>query len=306
MASREANAIANSPAGSTTFAACFSHSPSWIARWHFASVAGPGSHAPCPWHGHSCRGIPQRHDAILLRTRDVPQLCCARLSFSISHVGRKLSASSTRRLDSGRKERPYCFNRERTRWPALRSNQINIDRVADTLRLGRLFVRLLFKLSRYRSGRTGSSRSINPIARSAERNQPFAARARAAPAQGASERQGLRNSPTGQTVTRRSRSFDFRGNHPTADNQAIALPIALRTFTALKKSGRLATLAGRRQLIVHLTTHFASQWLSQFFLRPLQGCCQPDVTAAAPPFAPARLKPRSIVNYVPQDGRYNR
>ena len=118
-------------------------------------------------------------------------------------------------------------------------------------------------------------------------------------------KKGPRGSPPGLTATSYSRSFNSRRDHPTANNQAIPLPIALRTFTALKKSCRFTMLAGSRQFIVHSKTYFFSV-ARELFFGTSRGGYQADITPVAPLFAPVRSKPRSTANCVPQDGHCSR
>jgi hypothetical protein len=51
---------------------CFLHAQSWNVPLRTAIAAWPGSNAPCPWHGHSCRENRRRRGVILRQTRDVP------------------------------------------------------------------------------------------------------------------------------------------------------------------------------------------------------------------------------------------
>ncbi len=102
---------------------CFSHSPSWNARWHFARAVGLGSRAPCPSYGRSCRESPRQRDGTLLRTRDVPPPDCARLSCCFSHIGRKISAACKNGLNSGQIESHSCFCRVNRPYIAATANK---------------------------------------------------------------------------------------------------------------------------------------------------------------------------------------
>ena len=80
-------------------------------------------------------GIPQRHDAILLRI-----VMFRSFVVLVFHFRSLMLAETFRRavfdawIVAGKSAHLVLIGR--TRWSALRSNQINIDRVADTFRLG--------------------------------------------------------------------------------------------------------------------------------------------------------------------------
>jgi hypothetical protein len=88
---REARVLAGFPMEVFISVGRFLYSPSWNARLRSAHAAGLGWRVPCPWHGRSCRENRLQHDGTLLRTRDVLPPDYVRLSFSFSHVGRRIS-----------------------------------------------------------------------------------------------------------------------------------------------------------------------------------------------------------------------
>lgn len=73
----------------------------------FVNAAGPGRNVPCPCRDRSCRENRRRHDGTSLRTRDVPPLCCVRLSSDFSLLAEQYRRCSSS-LDSGRTECEQC------------------------------------------------------------------------------------------------------------------------------------------------------------------------------------------------------
>jgi hypothetical protein len=100
---READAFTGFPTKVFTSVERFSRARSWNDRGRFANAAGLARNVPCPWRDRSCRENQRRPDGTSLRTRDVPPLCCVRLSCHFSLLAEEYRPSSNR-LNSGRTE----------------------------------------------------------------------------------------------------------------------------------------------------------------------------------------------------------